>query len=68
LIECQKTETMKKTKKNPHIGTSLDDFLTEDGTYDEITALVTEEKAEWQRGTGGAAEGGKPYPRRPHLR
>ncbi|HUJ03834.1 MAG TPA: hypothetical protein VLW75_09375 [Rhizomicrobium sp.] len=53
---------MKKAKKNPHIGTALDNFLKEDGTYDEITALVTEEKAEWQRGTGGAAEGGKLIP------
>jgi len=53
---------MKKAKKNPHIGTALDNFLKEDGTYDEITALVTEEKAEWQRGTDGAAEGGKLIP------
>jgi len=39
---------MKKKKKNPHIGTSLDDFLKEDGTYDEITALVIKEKIAYQ--------------------
>lgn len=39
---------MKKAKKNPHIGTSLDDFLKEDGTYDEITALVIKEKIAFQ--------------------
>jgi antitoxin HicB len=39
---------MRKTKKNPHIGTSLDDFLKEDGTYDEITTLVIKEKIAFQ--------------------
>ncbi|HEV2561654.1 MAG TPA: helix-turn-helix domain-containing protein [Rhizomicrobium sp.] len=39
---------MTKAKKNPHIGSSLDDFLQEDGTYDEITSLVIKEKIAFQ--------------------
>jgi hypothetical protein len=37
---------MKNT--NPHIGSSLDDFLKKEGIYDEITALVTAEKIAYQ--------------------
>ncbi|MCP4373381.1 MAG: XRE family transcriptional regulator [Deltaproteobacteria bacterium] len=29
-----------KTKKNPHIGSSFDDFLKEDGIYEEVTAVA----------------------------
>jgi antitoxin HicB len=39
---------MTKAKKNPHIGSSLDDFLKEDGIYDEVTALVIKEKIAFQ--------------------
>lgn len=31
-------------KANPHIGSSLDDFLKEDGIYDEVSSLVIKEK------------------------
>jgi hypothetical protein len=27
-----------KDKKNPHVGSSLEDLLQEDGTYEEVTA------------------------------
>ncbi len=27
-------------KKNPHIGSSFDDFLKEDGIYEEVTAVA----------------------------
>ena len=39
---------MTKAKKNPHIGSSLDDFLKEDGIYEEVTALVIKEKIAFQ--------------------
>jgi len=39
---------MTKAKKNPHIGSSLDDFLKEDGIYDEVTSLVIKEKIAFQ--------------------
>jgi hypothetical protein len=35
---------MTKKAKNPHIGSSLDSFLKEEGIYDEVTALVIKEK------------------------
>lgn len=35
-------------KKNPHIGSSLDDFLKEDGIYDEVSSLVIKEKIAFQ--------------------
>ena len=38
----------KGKKKNPHIGSSLDSFLKEDGTYDDIVALVIKEKIAFQ--------------------
>lgn len=34
----------KPTTKNPHIGTSLDSFLKEDGLYDEVVALAAKKK------------------------
>lgn len=35
---------MTKAKRNPHIGSSLDDFLKDENIYDEVTALVIKEK------------------------
>ncbi len=34
----------KAAAKNPHIGSSLDDFLKEDGIYDEVVALAAKKK------------------------
>ena len=39
---------MKKSKKSRHIGSSLDDFLKDEGLYDEVTALVVKEKIAFQ--------------------
>ena len=39
---------MKKRRKNPHIGSSLDDFLKDEGIYDEVDALVAKEKIAFQ--------------------
>lgn len=39
---------MTKAKKNPHIGSSLDSFLKEEGVYDDIVALVIKEKIAFQ--------------------
>jgi antitoxin HicB len=39
---------MTKAKKNPHIGSSLDDFLKDEGIYDEVTSLVIKEKIAFQ--------------------
>ena len=39
---------MTKTKKNPHIGSTLDSFLKEEGVYDDIVALVIKEKIAFQ--------------------
>ena len=35
-------------KKNPHWGSSLDDFLKEEGIYDEVVAQVEKEVIAWQ--------------------
>jgi hypothetical protein len=35
-------------KKNPHWGSSLDDFLKEEGIYDEAVATVEKEIIAWQ--------------------
>src|SRR2546430_5080094 len=37
-----------KMKKNPHWGSSLDDFLKEEGIYDEVVAQVDKEVIAWQ--------------------
>jgi hypothetical protein len=44
-----------KKKRNPHVGSSLDDFLKEEGFYDEVTALVIKEKVAHQLKRGMAA-------------
>ncbi len=36
------------TKKNPHIGSSLDDFLQEQGLYEEATAKALKKVLAWQ--------------------
>ena len=37
-----------KRKRNPHIGSSLDDFLKEEGIYEETRAVATKEALAWQ--------------------
>jgi antitoxin HicB len=32
---------MKRAKKNPHLGSSFESFLKEDGIYDEVIVAVT---------------------------
>jgi predicted XRE-type DNA-binding protein len=39
---------MKKPKKNPHIGSSVDDFLKDEGIYEDVHALVIKEKIAFQ--------------------
>lgn len=39
---------MTKRRKNPRIGSSLDNFLKEEGIYDEVTALIIKEKIAFQ--------------------
>jgi predicted XRE-type DNA-binding protein len=39
---------MTKKKSNPHQGSSIDDFLKEEGIYDEVHALVIKEKIAFQ--------------------
>ncbi len=36
----KKTRAKKAAGKNPHVGSSLDAFLKEDGIYDEVIALA----------------------------
>lgn len=33
---------------NPHIGSSFDDFLKEDGIYEEVTAVALKRGRAWQ--------------------
>jgi antitoxin HicB len=40
----KKSERNKTTRRNPHIGSSLDKFLKEDGLYDEVVALAAKKK------------------------
>jgi antitoxin HicB len=35
-------------KRNPHIGSSLDDFLKEDGTFEELQVQAIKEVVAWQ--------------------
>jgi antitoxin HicB len=35
-------------KKNPHIGSSLDDFFEEEGTLEEINLIATKRVIAWQ--------------------
>lgn len=36
------------TFENPHIGSSLDDFLEEEGIYEEARAIAVKEALAWQ--------------------
>jgi antitoxin HicB len=39
----------KQTKaKNPHIGSSFDDFLKEEGIFEELQAQAVKEVSAWQ--------------------
>jgi antitoxin HicB len=35
-------------KRNPHIGSSLDDFLKEEGTFEELQVQAIKEVVAWQ--------------------
>ncbi|MGH6871085.1 MAG: Fis family transcriptional regulator [Rhizomicrobium sp.] len=35
-------------KKNPHLGSSFDDFLKEEGLYEEVTAAAMKRVLAWQ--------------------
>ena len=37
-----------KSKRSPHIGSSLDDFLKEEGIYEETRAVAIREALAWQ--------------------
>jgi antitoxin HicB len=37
-----------KKKRNPHIGSSLDDFLKEEGNFEETRAIAIKEALAWQ--------------------
>lgn len=39
---------MKKPKKNPHVGSSLDDFLDREGVREEFEAQAIKEVIAWQ--------------------
>jgi hypothetical protein len=39
---------MTKKKKNPHLGSSFDDFLKEEGIYEEVTATAMKRVLAWQ--------------------
>ena len=39
---------MNKNENNPHIGSSFDDFLVEEGIFDEVTATATKRVIAWQ--------------------
>jgi antitoxin HicB len=39
---------MRKMSKNPHTGSSFDDFLKEEGVYQECTAAVLKKVLAWQ--------------------
>jgi DNA-binding Xre family transcriptional regulator len=39
---------MSKKRKNPHIGSSLDDFLREEGVLEEMQAVAIKEVIAWQ--------------------
>ncbi len=42
---------------NPHIGSSFDDFLKEDGIYEEVTALAVKRVLAWQLEQARLAQG-----------
>lgn len=42
---------------NPHIGSSFDDFLTEEGIYEEVTAAAVKQVLAWQIEQARRAQG-----------
>jgi len=42
-------------KENPHIGSSFDDFLSEEALLDEVTAVATKRVIAWQIAEGMSA-------------
>ena len=41
---------MPSKAKNPHLGSTLDDFLKEEGIYDEVTTAAIKRVIAWQLG------------------
>jgi predicted XRE-type DNA-binding protein len=41
---------MSKKKKNPHMGSSLDDFLKTEGIFEEVQTQAIKELVAWQLG------------------
>jgi hypothetical protein len=39
---------MTRKKKNPHLGSSFDEFLKEEGIYEEVTATAMKRALAWQ--------------------
>ena len=39
---------MPTTTKNPHLGSTLDDFLREEGIYEEVTTAAIKKVIAWQ--------------------
>jgi hypothetical protein len=44
----ERGDEMKKKKKNPHIGSSLDEFLKEEGILEETRTAALKESLAWQ--------------------
>lgn len=42
---------------NPHLGSSFDDFLKEEGIYEEVTANVVKQTLAWQLEQSRIAQG-----------
>jgi antitoxin HicB len=42
---------------NPHIGSSFDDFLKDDGIYEEVTAIAVKRVLAWQIEQARLAQG-----------
>jgi antitoxin HicB len=62
------------SKRNPHIGSSFDDFLAEDGLLEEATAVAIKRVIAWQiaeamklRGLTKTAMAGRMHTSRSHL-
>src|SRR6266849_11062142 len=64
---------------NPHSGSTLDDFLEEEGIREEVTTAAIKKVIAWQlaeemkkksitKGTPGRADAHQPRPDRPHPR
>ena len=47
-LAVERTPEIRRMKKNPHIGSSLDDFLKEEGILDQTRAMALKEVIAWQ--------------------